>query len=193
MIPFIGHVAVRQHICGKPYPTGLKNFVLAAPTGEVLDFEIFQGKHFFPDSETSNLGIGGLAVLHLVQTVPANTLLLVDRYFTSVPLQEDSLLGKGITVTGTIMKNMVPKKAKGKLKSKGELKKDGTGTIHQIVRSDDKVCIIQWLDNKEVICASSEYGCEPIDACRRWSKQDRAYIDVPRPALIKQYNDHMGV
>ncbi|XP_028407827.1 piggyBac transposable element-derived protein 3-like [Dendronephthya gigantea] len=191
MIPFTGHVAVRQYVRGKPNPTGLKNFVLASSCGEVLDFEIFQGKDAFPDANTIQLSIGGLAVLRLIQTVPPNTSLFVDRYFTSVQLQ-DALLEKRITVTGTIMKNLVPKEAKPMLKSADKMKKEGRGSINQLVREDKNICIIQWFDNKEVLTASSEFGSDPVDVCRRWSKADNAYIDVQHPALIKQYNDKMG-
>ena len=78
MIPFTGRVAFRQYDDGKQNPTGLKNFVLAAsPTGEVLDFEIFQVKvSLTPDARTPKLSVGGLAVLCLIQTVPANASLL---------------------------------------------------------------------------------------------------------------------
>ena len=176
---------------GKPNSTGLKNFVLASPSGEVLDFEIFQGKNAFPDANASQLSIGGLAVLRLTQTVPPNTSLFVDRYFTGVRLQ-DALLEKGITVTGTIMKNMVPKEAKPMPKSGDKMKKEDRGTVNQLVREDKKICIIQWFDNKEVLTASSEFGSDPLDTCRRWSKQDNAYIDVQRPGLVKHYNDKMG-
>ncbi|XP_064597892.1 piggyBac transposable element-derived protein 3-like [Liolophura sinensis] len=188
MIPFTGHVSIRQHIRGKPYPTGLKNFVLADPTGEVLDF---QGKNSFPDAATSTLSIGGLAVLRLTQTLPAGCSLFVDRYFTSIRLL-DCLLEKGITVTGTIMKNLVPRNAKPCLKNDTEMKRQGRGSINQIVCDDNKICITQWYDNKAVLSASSEFGAQPNDSCKRWSKEDHAYIEVPRPAVIKQYNDKMG-
>lgn len=64
--------------------------------------------------------------------------------------------------------------------------------MNQIVRKDQKVCIVQWFDNKEVLVASNEFGAVPQDTCKRWSKKDKAYIDVQRPALIKQYNEKMG-
>lgn len=55
-----------------------------------------------------------------------------------------------------------------------------------------KICITQWYDNKAVLSASSEFGAQPNNSCKRWSKEDHAYIEVPRPAVIKQYNDKMG-
>lgn len=144
-----------------------------------------------PDADTSTLSLGGLAVLRLTQTIDPNTSVFVDRYFTSIPLL-DCLLDKGITVTGTITKNLVPRDAKNCLKNDTDLKRQGRGSINEIAQEDKKACIIQWYDNKTVLCASSEFGADPTNTCRRWSKDDKAYIDVPRPSIIKEYNDKMG-
>ena len=87
---------------------------------------------------------------------------------------------------------MVPKEAQKELKNAKEMKKEGRGALNQVVREDNKVCIVQWFDNKEILSVSNESGAFPCDTCKRWSKEDQAFINVPRPALIKQYNDKIG-
>ena len=104
----------------------------------------------------------------------------------------DVLSSKSITLTGTIMNKMVPKEAQKELENAKGMKKEGRGAVNQVVREDNKVCVVQWFDNKEVLSVSNESGAFPCYTCRRWSKEDPAFINVPRPVLIKQYNEKMG-
>ena len=72
-----------------------------------------------------------------------------------------------------------------------EMKKH-RGTFDQVVRNDEKVTIVKRYDNKPIFLASSQHGTETVENCKRWSKKDRAHIQVPRPHLVKQYNTNTG-
>ena len=43
-----------------------------------------------------------------------------------------------------------------------------------------------------MILASNHEGIHPEDECRRWSKRDRKFIAVSRPAVVRLYNRSMG-
>lgn len=90
MIPFSGRMQLRQFLPRKPNPERLNHFVLASPSGPILDFEIYQGKKSFLYPGSS--GIAESAVLRLAQTLAPGTRLFFDRYFTS-PALLDKLIG----------------------------------------------------------------------------------------------------
>ncbi|KAH8024808.1 hypothetical protein HPB51_001222 [Rhipicephalus microplus] len=63
IIPFTGVTTIKQYVPGKPHPTSLKNFVIASPSGLVLDFDIYQGKTVLKISNSPDLGLGPCASL----------------------------------------------------------------------------------------------------------------------------------
>ena len=192
MIPFPGNVRMRQYIRGKTIPVGLKVFVSATTCRLPLEFCLYEGKGAQISSEKipmpEKLDIGGRVVLKLSDTLPTGSSIFMDRYFTSVTLIE-SLSNRSILACGTIMSSRLPKSVK--FMKDSEMKKQ-RGTFDQVVRNDEKVTIVKWYDNKPIFLASSEHGIEPVENCKRWSKKDRAHIQVTRPHLVKQCNTNMA-
>ena len=190
MIPFSGHVGIRQYVPRKPSPTGLKNYVLASSSGTILDFEIYQGKttNFPDDTEKTNLGIGGRAVLRLSETCLPGTKMYFDRYFTSVTLL-DELKNKGIAGTGTTMSNRFPNVG---FPTDYEMKKLGRGTIKSKIREDKTIALIKWMDNKAITVASTIHSVQPIHHCKRYSRPDQRYVEISQPVAVKYYNENMG-
>lgn len=73
MVPFKGHLSVKQYMKGKPCPWVIKIFILAGKSGIVYDFIIYQGATTeFDESTQKKLGLGGAVVLYLTKTVKEN-------------------------------------------------------------------------------------------------------------------------
>lgn len=189
MIPFTGVCRMKQFIRGKPNPEGLKNFVCATPDGLILDFEIYQGKNTFLHEKSKNLGIGPSSVIRLTETLKEGTHIFIDRYFTTIPLLE-YMLEKKMTVTGTIMKSRIPRSVH--LTPEKTMARLGRGSSEMSVRADGKISVVHWYDMKSVLIASTALQVEPQDECKRWSKKDTKYINIPRPNIVSKYNSCMG-
>ncbi|XP_037269125.2 piggyBac transposable element-derived protein 3 [Rhipicephalus microplus] len=189
IIPFTGVTTLKQYAPGKPHPTGLKNFVIASPSGLVLDFDIYQGKIFLEIGNSPDLGLGPNVVQVFAKTLLSGTSLFFDRYFTTLPLIEQ-LRKLNLRGTGTIMKNRAPKTAN--LEDNKSLSKRGRGTSSRTVNVSTGTCLVKWLDNKVITFASNHVGEETFGQCRRWSKKEKVYQDIPRPVVVEEYNRNMG-
>ncbi|GBM94280.1 PiggyBac transposable element-derived protein 3, partial [Araneus ventricosus] len=189
MIPFSGRCPMRQYVPSKPNPVGLKNFVLAARDGLVLDFIIYTGKNTVADNDMKSFGLGGSIVKHLVSSISVSkpTYLFTDRYFTGLAIL-DYLRTKNIYMTGTIMSN----RTEGAAESFPKDRDMERGSSAFRTRKDGKACLTKWKDRKSVVLLSSAFGAKPEYKCKRWSKEDKKKIDVNQPAVIKAYNSNMG-
>lgn len=143
MIPFSGRCEYRQYVPAKPNPLGLKNFVLAARDGLVLDFEIYVDKSTISQDIMKDLGLGAGIVQVLCRTIENSCVLYTDRFFTSL------------------------KPVVSKLKTDKDVER---GQWDKKVRSDDKVCVLKWKDTKAVTMLSTCAGGAPVDTCKRWCK-----------------------
>lgn len=93
----------------------------------------------------------------LCETLYVGTKVCCDRFFTSIPAL-DHLLKKPVYITGTVMKNWVPK-AIEKLPSDQTLKRQGRGASATVTRADGKLFVVKWYDNKPVEMLSVIRSC----------------------------------
>ncbi|GBP08860.1 PiggyBac transposable element-derived protein 3 [Eumeta japonica] len=189
MIPFSGRCEYRQYVPSKPNPLGLKNFVLAARDGVVLDFEIYVGSNTLPPQNMADLGLGAGIVKLLCRTVDETCVLYTDRFFTSIKLADYLIQNKkDVYLTGTVMTNRIGSVSK-KLTTDKQLKR---GEWDEKVRNDEEVSVLKWKDTKAVTMLSTCIGGSPIGSCKRWCKVEKKKIDVAQPAVVKNYNTCMG-
>lgn len=66
------------------------------------------------------------------------------------------------------------------------------GDFEEVVCSDDKLCVVKWMDTKSIIIVSSFIGSQPLTTVERWDKSMKKYVDVTFPAVVKCYNENMG-
>lgn len=52
--------------------------------------------------------------------------------------------------------------------------------------------VVRWVDNSVVSMSPNIHGTEPVSTVRRFSQHQKKFIQVPRPAIIANYNKHMG-
>ncbi|XP_049523764.1 piggyBac transposable element-derived protein 2-like [Dermacentor silvarum] len=165
--------------------------MLCGASGIIYDFLIYQGSttRLNPE-EKKEFGVTGALVLHFTSRIP-NGLgykMFFDNFFTSLPVIRE-LDKKKIYAAGTIRINRTQKCP---LKSEKELKKEGRGSHDSLVSSDGKIAMTRWLDNRAVNMASNFLAIEEEDCVSRWSKADGTFIEVKRPAVVREYNKSMG-
>ncbi|KAK2708225.1 hypothetical protein QYM36_013977 [Artemia franciscana] len=77
-----------------------------------------------------------------------------------------------------------------------EIGYDCIGTIHQNHLSGCKkstdVSLVCWYNKKVVMLVSNYIAVEPKDTCRHWDSSEKKYVEIERPAVIKEFNKYMG-
>lgn len=136
------------------------------------------------------LGVAGEVVLRLVSEVPKglNYKCFFDNWFTYPELIVE-LKKMGILTVATINRNRL---FVCTLKSDKELSKAGCGAYEVKYEKTSWMSIVKWYDNKAVLLASSFIGPEPVERCRRWSKEKKEYVEMDRPHIVTLYNHNMG-
>ena len=149
------------------------------------NFEFYQGKGTGVSEDHKDLGLGGSIVMRFVEKLPEreNFKVYFDNFFTSIPLLIE-LKEKGFHALGVLKTNRM---SGAILKSKGDMKRQGRGAMNSCVSESGDVAIVRWQGNNVVNVAPTFVGMG-----KRWSKKNKANIDVDYPEIIKYYNDFMG-
>lgn len=184
---FLGRSTFKQYNPAKPHKWGMKMFTRASSSGVIYDFALYVGDGTCP---SYGLGISSDIVLYLASSLPKfqNYKLYFDNWFTSVSLLI-SLKEMGIFCIGTVRKNRM---GNCELQSESDLKKLGRGSYDMKCEINHGISTVRWLDNKAVQLVSTYIADEPIATCRRWSSKEKKFIDIARPAIVSEYNKHMG-
>ncbi|KAL1458969.1 hypothetical protein WDU94_010988 [Cyamophila willieti] len=175
------------YVKNKPHKWGYKLFSRARSSGFLYDFVIYTGQNTAHDHE---LGISGNIVLDLVSTLPQGKTyeIYFDSWFSSLKLSA-KLSDMNIKYVATIRES---RNQNCPLKSEKELRKEGRGSFDWKVDANSGAVLVRWLVRKSVQCISNYVGVHPVGSCKRWSEKERKKIDIPRPAIIGEYDQFMG-
>ena len=59
--------------------------------------------------------------------------------------------------------------------------------MEEFCHCEDNIVVVQWMDSKSVILASSTYGCGPVEHVKHCEKKGKRYVEVPAPRIIREY------
>ena len=51
--------------------------------------------------------------------------------------------------------------------------------------------MVRW-NNNSVTLASNHHGIEPVAQAKRWSYNDKQFVEIDQPHVVSQYNKFMG-
>lgn len=191
---------LRQYVKNKPHKWGYKFFVIAGVSGYILDFIAYQGANTFQQlvgtqNELSqmecDMGVGAGVVIALAKSLhdPSKSALFFDNYFAGLPLFVYLKEHMDICSLGTLRSNRI---AGCPIETDKILQKQGRGKYDFKTDKNKGIIVVKWVDNRSVLLGSTLCGIQPTDTVKRFSKDVKAKIDITCPALVKQYNKHMG-
>ncbi|XP_025407300.1 piggyBac transposable element-derived protein 3-like [Sipha flava] len=192
MIPYKGHLQMKQYVKGKPCPWGIKAFLLCGESGMTYNILLYQGATTELDQTVQKkFGLGASVVLHLTQHLEKNRhYLYFDNFFATFNLFEQ-LQANQIYAIGTIRTNRF---ANPPLLTDKQLAKMGRGTAFEI-STDMKncnLCMVKWHDTRSVCLVSNYIGSGQLETIRRWDKKQKKYVNIERPEIVTAYNASMG-
>ena len=195
MVAYFGRHGCKQFIREKPIRFGYKVWSLNNPNGYLVNFEIYQGRNPYGNSEyEEKFGKAAAPLVQMIDDIPEPYKHLsyhfyFDNLFTGMMLLAE-LKDRGYAATGTIRDNRVPKGCS--LTSKKAMAKQKRGSHESLLCDDEGIVLTHWVDNSVVTVASTGHGVLPVSNVQRYSQTERKIVMVPRPLVVGEYNKYMG-
>ncbi|XP_023257577.1 piggyBac transposable element-derived protein 4-like [Seriola lalandi dorsalis] len=183
MVASRAQIGLKQYIRTK---WGYKLFVLTdSNSGYTWNFSVYEGK-----SSGSGMGLSYDSVMSVMDFDSLGTgyHLYVDNFYTSSQLFQD-LLAKQIGACGIIW----PNRAGFPRGQANDFTRDTPRGAIRWIR-DASLLFVKWMDSREVAMCSTIHKAFNGDTASRKVKAAGQWVqtDIPIPAAIKDYNEHIG-
>ena len=171
---------IRQYNPKKPKKWGFKMFVPVGQSGFMYDFFLYSGKDSTKRTDSSCENV----ILCLCEKLPCqlNYKFSFDNWFCTLPLML-KMKSLGILTTSTVRANRLMDCS---LKTKKDLKVEGRGSTSFKTDANSGIMLLRWFDNRSVQLTST---CGTV---KRWEPNSKKHVQVPCPAIVKEYNAGMG-
>jgi DNA polymerase III subunit epsilon len=197
LVRAFGRIKFKVRIVTKSARYGIKMYVLTdATTAFVLKVIVYTGAYTYQVCEREDLMKTVKVVVELTKAYQGtHRTIYIDRFYTSLDLMKQ-LDKVDLYVTGTVMKNRVPKDlviAKTSQQFKNMNRGDFTKHKYNYVAENGKVIsygLVCWKDRDIVYCLTSNSNTNEVGNCYRRTMNGRVLLE--RPKVIEEYNMHMG-
>jgi hypothetical protein len=92
--------------------------------------------------------------------------------------------------TGTIRENRISKDIP--FPNKKVASKMERGSTFSALDKNNGIQYVRWVANAVITMASTGYGVNPKNSVKRFSRQEKKLVQVPRPLVVSTYNNNMG-
>ena len=197
LIRAFGRMKFKVRIVTKAARYGIKLYVITDATSAfVLKVIIYTGKTTYTPSEKEDEKKTVMVVKELCKDYAGtHRTIFVDRFYTSMDLLK-ALDKMGLYVTGTVMRNRLPKELqifKTTKMFKQMNRGDFESHLYKYQTDNGEVKnygMVAWKDRDIVYAMSSAANNYKMDECTRRSAN--GLIKLKRPIIISEYNTYMG-
>nr|XP_053627436.1 piggyBac transposable element-derived protein 3-like [Cherax quadricarinatus] len=199
MVGFKGATAgnLKRYMRDKRDKWGFKLFCRASEDGVIHDILMYQGTKTFDmhpvklPNEYNAQPISSKVVLVLASTLDKTktSAIYADNFFTSLSLVKILKNKYNCRYTGHAYENRCGTPGLMPVKEM-EKKIVPRGTTDY--KSNDGILAVRWKDNKVVTLLTNDVGVHPVTPITSYNKETKKREKFSCPAVIKNYNAHMG-